>query len=102
MTAAALINALELQGKTLASAKIVCLGAGSAAIAGALLVSLGANAENIVMLDRLGVIYQGREEVNEFKAEFALQTEARTLDDACVDADVLLVFRAEFTCQKHY
>ena len=91
VTAAALINALELQGKTLASAKIVCLGAGSAAIAGMrLLVSLGANAENIVMLDRLGVIYQGREEVNEFKAEFALHTEARTLDDACVDADVFI------------
>lgn len=91
VTAAALINALELQGKTLASAKIVCLGAGSAAIAGMrLLVSLGANAENIIMLDRLGVIYQGREEVNEFKAEFALQTEARTLDDACVDADVFI------------
>ena len=91
VTAAALINALELQDKTLASAKIVCLGAGSAAIAGMrLLVSLGARPENIVMLDRLGVIYQGRDEVNEFKAEFALHTEARTLDDACIGADVFI------------
>lgn len=91
VTAAALINALELQGKTIANSKIVCLGAGSAAIAGMrLLVSLGAEAANIVMLDRLGVIYQGRESVNEYKAEFAIETEARTLNDACVDADVFI------------
>ncbi len=91
VTAAALINALDLQGKTLANAKIVCLGAGSAAIAGMrLLISLGAEAQNIIMLDRLGVIYQGRAEVNEFKAEFAIETEARTLSDACVNADVFI------------
>ena len=91
VTAAGLINALELQGKTLASAKIVCLGAGSAAIAGMrLLINLGATRENIVMLDRKGVIYNGRDGINEYKAEFALDTDMRTLEDACNGADVFI------------
>lgn len=91
VTAAGLINALELQGKTLEQAKIVCLGAGSAAIAGMrLLISLGAARDNILMLDRKGVIYQGREGVNEYKAEFAIETDKRTLEDACDGADVFI------------
>ncbi len=91
VTAAGLINALELQGKTLEQAKIVCLGAGSAAIAGMrLLISLGAARDNILMLDRKGVIYHGREGVNEYKAEFAIKTDKRTLEDACDGADVFI------------
>jgi len=91
VTAAGLINALEIQGKTLEQAKIVCLGAGSAAIAGMrLLISLGADRNNITMLDRQGVIYQGRDNINEYKAEFSRETDRRTLDDACVDADVFI------------
>jgi len=91
VTAAGLINALEIQGKKLEQANIVCLGAGSAAIAGMrLLISLGADRNRITMLDRQGVIYQGRDNINEYKAEFSRETARRTLDDACVDADVFI------------
>ena len=71
VTAAGMLNALEIQGKSIASAKIVCLGAGAAAIACMrLLVSLGASKENLYMVDRRGVIYPGREGLNEYKEEF--------------------------------
>ncbi|MFQ3322609.1 MAG: malate dehydrogenase (oxaloacetate-decarboxylating)(NADP+) [Pseudomonadales bacterium] len=91
VTAAGMINALEVQGKDIAKAKIVCLGAGAAAIACMrLLLSVGVKRENIFMLDRTGVIYTGRSGVNEFKAEFANDTAARSLADACVDADVFI------------
>lgn len=91
VTAAGLINALEIQGKQLDQANIVCLGAGSAAIAGMrLLISLGADRNKITMLDRQGVIYQGRDNINKYKAEFSRITDRRTLDDACVDADVFI------------
>jgi malate dehydrogenase (oxaloacetate-decarboxylating)(NADP+) len=91
VTAAGMLNALEIQGKTLAEAKIVCLGAGAAAIACMrLLVSLGAPQQNIFMLDRRGVIYPGREGVNEYKAEFSNPTNRRSLHDACEGADVFV------------
>jgi len=91
VTAAGLINALDIQGKSLDQANIVCLGAGSAAIAGMrLLISLGADRNKITMLDRQGVIYQGRDNINKYKAEFSRETTRRTLDDACVDADVFI------------
>ena len=91
VTAAGLINALDIQGKKLEQANIVCLGAGSAAIAGMrLLISLGADRNNITMLDRQGVIYQGRDNINKYKEEFSRETTRRTLDDACVDADVFI------------
>jgi malate dehydrogenase (oxaloacetate-decarboxylating)(NADP+) len=91
VTAAGLINALEIQDKQLGQAKIVCLGAGAAAIACMrLLVSMGAHKENIYMLDRRGVICVGREGVNEYKAEFANDTELRSLADACSGADVFI------------
>lgn len=91
VTAAGLLNALEIQGKTIEEAKIVCLGAGSAAIACmSLLLSLGAKNDNATMIDRLGVIYNGREGVNEFKQEFAHDTTDRTLEDAINEADVFL------------
>jgi len=91
VTAAGLLNALEIQGKLLSSARIVCLGAGAAAVACMrLLVSLGANRNNIFMLDRKGVIYTGREGVNDFKLEFAIETDKRNLRDACEGADVFI------------
>ena len=91
VTAAGLVNALEIQGKTLPDAVITCLGAGSAAIACMrLLVSMGARRENIYMLDRRGVIYAGRGGVNEYKAEFANDTDKRTLADAVAGADVFI------------
>ncbi|MFV0476742.1 MAG: malic enzyme-like NAD(P)-binding protein [Parahaliea sp.] len=91
VTAAGMINALDIQGKRLEDAVITCLGAGAAAIACMrLLVSLGARRKNIFMLDRRGVIYAGREGVNTFKQEFASQTDKRSLSDAVKGADVFV------------
>ncbi|AKH68353.1 malic enzyme [Spongiibacter sp. IMCC21906] len=91
VTAAGMINALEIQGKNIETAKIVCLGAGSAAIACMrLLVSLGASYDNIYMIDRRGVIYPGREGLNKYKKEFQNDTGARTLSDAINGADVFV------------
>ncbi|MFV2059435.1 MAG: malic enzyme-like NAD(P)-binding protein [Gammaproteobacteria bacterium] len=88
---AGLINALEIQGKSLQTAKIVCLGAGSAAIASmTLLKELGVPAANITMLDRSGVIHSAREDLNHYKLKFALNSPARTLDDALTGADALI------------
>lgn len=91
VTAAGLLNALELQGKAIEDAKIVCLGAGAAATACMnLIISCGAKRENIYVLDRKGVIHAGRDDLNEFKARFATETSARTLDDAIDGADVFI------------
>jgi malate dehydrogenase (oxaloacetate-decarboxylating)(NADP+) len=89
--AAGLLNALEIQGKTIQTAIIVCLGAGAAGIASMqLLEALGAKKENLYMLDRGGVIHTGRDDLNEYKAEYAVTTEKRNLLDACTDADVFI------------
>ncbi len=89
--AAGLLNALEIQGKQLADANIVCLGAGAAGIASMeLLVALGASRNNIYMIDRRGVIRAGREGLNPHKEKWALKTDKETLLDACQDADVFI------------
>jgi len=89
--AAALMNALELQGKTLESARIVVLGAGAAGIAGVrLLLAMGARRENILVIDRKGVIHTGRKELNAHKFGVANDTEKRTLEDAMDGADVFI------------
>ncbi len=91
VTAAGMINALEIVGKSLDSAKIVCLGAGAAAISCMkLLVSMGAKIENIFMVDRTGVIHSGRTDLNQYKAVFAHATDKRTLTDALDGADVFV------------
>lgn len=91
VTAAGLLNALELQGKKIEDAKIVCLGAGAAATACMkLIISCGAQRDNIYVLDRKGVIHSGREDLNQFKAMFAIDTDKRTLDDAIDGADVFI------------
>lgn len=91
VTAAGLLNALEIAGKDLETAKIVCLGAGSAAIACMrLLMRLGAKNENVIMIDRLGVIFKGREGVTKTKSQFAHETTDRTLEDAMKGADVFV------------
>jgi len=88
---AALLNALELQGKAIAQSKIVCLGAGAAGIASMrLLMALGAQKENIRLVDRGGVIYSGRNNINSYKQEFAIDTRERTLRDAMTGADVFI------------
>jgi len=89
--AAGLMNALELAGKNLETAKIVCLGAGAAGIASMeVLASLGAQKDNLFMLDRGGVIHSGRDDLNKYKQEWAVETDQRTLRDACTGADVFI------------
>jgi len=91
VTAAGMINALELAGKTLEEAKMVVLGAGAAAVACMkLLINMGAKVDNIYMLDRKGVIHSGRTDLTTEKAIFATETDKRTLDDAIDGADVFL------------
>ncbi len=87
--AAGLLNALEIAGKDLESAHIVCMGAGAAGIAAMrMLKSLGAR--RIYLLDRNGVVYHGRDNVNQYKQEFSRETERRNSNDAFVDADVFI------------
>ena len=91
VTAAGMLNALEIVGKTLPEAKIVCLGAGAAAISCMkLLVSMGARIENIFMCDRKGVIHSGRDDLNQYKAAFAHDTDKRSMSDALDGADVFV------------
>ncbi|MCD8525133.1 MAG: malate dehydrogenase [Gammaproteobacteria bacterium] len=91
IVAAGLINALTLQNKSIADVKIVCLGAGAAGIASMnLLIALGANNQNIYMVDRNGVIHSERDDLNEYKKPFALRTDKRTLMDAMTDADIFI------------
>jgi len=92
IVAAGLLNALQIQGKKLDTAKIVCLGAGSAGIASMrLLVSLGAHRNNILMLDRKGVIHTDRKGLNPYKWSFASEdTSKNTLLEAMDGADVFI------------
>ncbi|NBW99018.1 NADP-dependent malic enzyme [bacterium] len=92
ISGAAFLNALDLVGKKPAEVKVVFSGAGASAISCArLYVSLGAKKENIIMCDSQGVIYQGRKEgMNEYKAEFASKTSARTLSEAMKGSDVFV------------
>ncbi len=91
VTAAGMLNALEIAGKKIEDATMVCLGAGAAAIAcSKLLISMGMKQEHILMLDRKGVIHSGRSDLNQYKAQFAIDTDKRTLDDAIDGADVFL------------
>ncbi len=88
---AGLLNALELQEKTLSEATIVCLGAGAAGIASMrLLKELGASAERILMVDRRGVVRTARDDLNVYKQEFAVDTDRLTLADALRGADVFI------------
>jgi len=89
--AAGLLNALELQGKTLEQARITCVGAGAAGIASMdLLVALGANMDNITLVDSKGVIHTERHDLNHYKHAFARETDKRTLDDAMIAADIFI------------
>lgn len=91
VTAAGLLNALEVQQKRLDDVNIVCLGAGAAAVACMkLLLEMGADPARMLMLDRQGVIHSGREQLSEQKALFAHETDKRTLEDAMAGADVFI------------
>ena len=92
ISGAGLLNALEVAGKKIQDAKIVVNGAGAAAISCTKLYCLlGAKHENIVMLDSRGVIYKGRDHVNEEKLEFAtIRNDVHTLEEAIKGADVFV------------
>ncbi|GLQ74533.1 malic enzyme-like NAD(P)-binding protein [Vibrio penaeicida] len=91
VTAAGMLNAIELQDKKLEDATIVCLGAGAAAVACMeLLIKCGAQREKIYMLDRKGVIHTRRDDLNEYKQLFANNTDKRTLEDVIEGADLFL------------
>jgi len=91
ISSAALINACELQGKKLNEVKIVVNGAGAAAIScSRLYVSVGANKDNIVMLDRSGVIRKDRKSLDPIKSEFATDRDLNTLEQAMNGADVFI------------
>ncbi len=88
---AGLLNSLEIQGKRLEDARIVILGAGAAGIAATrLLIALGSKRENIILVDRKGVIHTRRTDVNVYKQAYAVDTPLETLDEAVLDADVFI------------
>jgi malate dehydrogenase (oxaloacetate-decarboxylating)(NADP+) len=97
IAAAGLINALDLTGRDMKSAKLVCNGAGSAGIACIeLLKAMGFSPENIILCDTKGVVYQGRTEgMNQWKSAHAAKTNARSLADAMEGADVFFGLSAK-------
>jgi len=90
ISAAGMINAVELIGKKIEKCKIVVNGAGAAGIACAnLAITMGIDKNNVILCDTKGVIYKGRTEgMNEYKERLAAETDARTLEDAMVGADI--------------
>jgi malate dehydrogenase (oxaloacetate-decarboxylating)(NADP+) len=101
ITTAALINALDVNGKSIKEIKVVVSGAGASAMACAnLFRNNGVPQNNIVMVDRKGVIFKGRENLNQWKSSHAIETKSRTLDDAIVDADVFLGLSAKGALTK--
>lgn len=102
IAAAGLINAVHLTKRKMKDIKIVSNGAGAASIACVELIkALGVPHENIILVDREGVIYQGREiSMNQWKSAHAVKTEARTLDEALVGADVFLGLSVAGTVNK--
>ncbi len=97
IAAAGLINALDLTGRSIATARMVVNGAGSAGIACAELIkAMGMPHENVTICDTKGVIYQGRTEgMNQWKSAHAVPTEARTLADAMAGADIVMGLSAK-------
>ena len=101
ITTAALINALDICKKSIKKIKIVINGAGASAIACSdLFMSNGVPKENITMIDRKGVIYKGRDNLNNWKSSHAIKTKNRTLNEAIKGADVFLGLSAKGTLTK--
>lgn len=91
ITAAGLLNAIEVQGKDLKNIRIVFSGAGAAAIACAkMIMSFGASKDQITLCDRQGVVYEGRPNIESHRAFFSKVTAQRTLADALKEADVFI------------
>ena len=101
ITTAALINALDINGKSIEKVKIVVNGAGASAMACAnLFKKSGVPQKNIKMVDRTGVIFRGRDNLNQWKSAHAIETKDRTLNDAIKDADVFLGLSAKGALTK--
>jgi malate dehydrogenase (oxaloacetate-decarboxylating)(NADP+) len=91
ITAAGLINACHLTGRKLGDVRVVVNGAGAAAIACTELVkAMGVQGDKVIMCDRKGVIHKGRSDLDQWKSAHAVDTDARTLEEALVGADVFL------------
>ena len=91
ITNAALINALDISKKSIKKIKVVVNGAGASAVACTnLLKNTGVPQKNIIMLDSKGVLYRGRDNLNQWKSAHAIETKKRTLDEAIDGADVFL------------
>src|ERR1035437_8082997 len=91
ISAAGLINALEITGKKIEEIKMVVCGAGAAAISCTrLYVTLGVKKENIIMADSKGVINRKRKDLNKYKQEFITGRDINTLQEAVVNADLFL------------
>ena len=96
VTAAGILNGLEVVGKTIGEVKIACNGAGAAAIACLnLLVSFGARKDNILVCDRKGVIHADRTDLDQYKGAYAARTAKRSLAEAMQGADVFLGLSAK-------
>ena len=101
ITTAALINALDISKKSIDKIKVVINGAGASAMACAnLFKNSGVPQKNITMIDRKGVIYRGRENLNQWKSSHAIETSDRTLNDAINKADVFLGLSAKGALTK--
>jgi len=91
ITLAALINALDISGKSIKNIKVVVNGAGASAIACTnLFKSRGVPNDNVTMVDRKGVLYRGRDNLDQWKSTHAIETKNRSLEDAINGADVFL------------
>tara|TARA_S200000501_G_scaffold346988_1_gene360942 strand:+ start:363 stop:2648 length:2286 start_codon:yes stop_codon:yes gene_type:complete len=101
ITTAALINALDISKKKISEVKIVVNGAGASAMACTnLFKKSGVPKENITMIDRQGVIFNGRENLNQWKLSHAIETKDRSLNDAIENADVFLGLSAKGALTK--
>jgi malate dehydrogenase (oxaloacetate-decarboxylating)(NADP+) len=102
ITTAALINALDISGKSIKDIKVVVNGAGASAIACTnLFKNSGVPSENVIMLDRKGVVYRGRTEgMDQWKSAHAVETKKRTLEEAIKGADVFLGLSAKGALKK--
>ena len=101
ITSAALINALDISNKKPGDVKVVVNGAGASALACTnLFKRIGIKTQNIIMLDRKGVIYKGRDNIDQFKSAYAIETKLRTLKDAIKGADVFLGLSAKDVLDK--